>query len=78
MGSKGHGLWTVIGVFRFVLCVCAFQGSLLVTVIMIDCSEKRNFEGGFWTLECASLWTEQYGIYGSNFITRKAFDIRGP
>ena len=33
--------------FRSVLCVSVFQGSLLVIVIMIDSSEKRNCEGGF-------------------------------
>ena len=42
--SKGHGL-------RFVdldpFCVSVFQGSLLMIVIMIDGSEKRNCEGGF-------------------------------
>ena len=32
--------------FRSVLCVSLFQGSLLVIVIMIDGSEKRNCEGG--------------------------------
>ena len=37
----------MIGGFRSVLCVSAFQGSLLVIVIMIDGSEKRNCEGGF-------------------------------
>ena len=37
----------VIGGFRSVLCVSVFQGSLLVIVIMIDGSEKRNCEGGF-------------------------------
>ena len=31
-GSKGHGLWFVIGGFRSVLCVSVFQGSLLVIV----------------------------------------------
>ena len=55
-GSKGHGLWFVIGGFRSVLCVSVFQGSLLVIVIMIDGSEKRNCEGGLWTLEFACLW----------------------
>ena len=58
-GSKGHGLWFVIGGFRSILCVCVFQGSLLVIVIMIDGSEKRNCEGGFWTLEFAYLWKAQ-------------------
>ena len=47
-GSKGHGLWFVIGGFQSVLCVSVFQGSLLVIVIMIDGSEKRDCEGGFW------------------------------
>ena len=32
----------MIGGFRSVLCVSVFQGSLLVIVIMIDSSEKRN------------------------------------
>ena len=33
--------------FRSVLCVSLFQGSLLVIVMMIDGSEKRDCEGGF-------------------------------
>ena len=37
----------MIGAFRSVLCVSVFQGSLLVIVIMIDGSEKRNCKGGF-------------------------------
>ena len=37
----------MIGGFGSVLCVSVFQGSLLVIVIMIDGSEKRNFEGDF-------------------------------
>ena len=41
-GSKGHGFWFVIGEFRSVLCVSVFQGSLLVIVVTIDGSEKRN------------------------------------
>ena len=44
--SKVHGLWFVIGGFRSVSRVSVFQGSLLVIVIMIDGSEKCNFEGG--------------------------------
>ena len=52
-GSKGHALWFVIGGFRSVMCVSVFQGSLLGIVIMIDGSEKRNCESGFWTLEFA-------------------------
>ena len=55
--NSGHGLWFVIGGFQSVLCVSVFQGSMLVIVIMIDGSEKCNCEGGFWTLEFASLWT---------------------
>ena len=58
-GSKGHGLWFLIGGFRSVLGVSVFQGSLLVIVIIIDGSEKRNCEGGFWTLEFACLWKAQ-------------------
>ena len=37
----------MIGGFRSVLCVSVFHGSLLVIVILIDGSEKRNCEGGF-------------------------------
>ena len=58
-GSKGHGLWFVIGGFGSVLCVSVFQGSFLVIVIMIDSSAKRNYEGGFWPLEFACLWKAQ-------------------
>ena len=60
-GSKGQGLWFVIGGFRSVLCVSVFQGSLLVIIIMIDGSEKRNCEDGFRTLEFACLWKAQSG-----------------
>ena len=28
-------------------------------VIMIDDSEKHNFESGFWTLEFACMWKAQ-------------------
>ena len=59
-GSKAHGLWFLIGGFGSVLWVSVFQGSLLVIVIfMIDGNEKRNCEGGFWTLEFACLWQAQ-------------------
>ena len=58
-GSKGHGLWFVIGGFRAILRVSVFQGSLLVIVVMIDGSEKRNCEGSFWPLEFACLWKAQ-------------------
>ena len=44
MGSKGHGLWFVIGGFRSGLCVSVFQDPLLVIVIMNDGSGKRNCE----------------------------------
>ena len=54
-------LWLVdLDPFCQVLCVSVFQGSLLVVVIMIDGSEKRNCEGGLRTLEFACLWKEQY------------------
>ena len=36
----------MIGGFRSVLRVSVLQGSLVVIVIMIDASEKRNCEGG--------------------------------
>ena len=82
MGPKGHGLWFVIGGFRSVLCVSVFQGSLLVIVIMIDGSEKRNCERVFWTLEFACLWKVQYSwliipfsynlrIYDAPYLNRK-------
>ena len=58
-GSKGHGLWFVIGGFRSILRVFVFQGSLLVIVIMIDGSKKHSCEGGFWPLEFACLWKAQ-------------------
>ena len=58
-GSKGHGLWFLIGGFRSVLWVFVFQGSLFVIVIMIDGSEKRYCGGGFWALEFACLWKAQ-------------------
>ena len=38
----------MIGGFRSVLCVSVFPGLSLVIVIMIDSSEKRNCEGGFF------------------------------
>ena len=57
--QKVYGLWFVIGGFRSVLCVSVFPGSLLVIVVMIDGSENRNWEGGFWTLEFACLWKAQ-------------------
>ena len=46
-GTKGHGLRLVIGGFRSGLCVSVFHGLLLVIIIMIDGSEKPNFEGDF-------------------------------
>ena len=46
-GSKGQGLWFVIGGFRSVWCVSVFQGSLLVIVIMIGGSENRHCECTF-------------------------------
>ena len=58
-GLKGQGLWFVIGGFRSILCVSVFPGSLLVIIIMIDGSEKRSSEGGFWTLKFACLWKAQ-------------------
>ena len=47
MGSKDNDLGFVIGGFRSVLCVSVFQGLLLVIVILIDGSKKRNCEGSF-------------------------------
>ena len=46
-GFKRSCMGFAIGGFRSVLGVSVFQGSLLVIVIMIDGSEKRNCEGGF-------------------------------
>ena len=45
----------MIGGFRSVLFVSVFQRSLLVIVIMIDGSEKRNCENSFGILEFACL-----------------------
>ena len=45
-GSKGH-VWDLPLVDFDQFWVFVFQGSLLVIVIMIDGSEKRNCEGGF-------------------------------
>ena len=42
--------------FWSILCVSVCQGSLLVIVIMINDSEKRNSEGSFWTSEFACFW----------------------
>ena len=56
----------MIGGFRSVLCVSVFQGSLLVIVIMIDGSEKRNCEGGFWILE--------FACYVKSAVTTKRHD----
>ena len=44
-GSKGHGLWSVIGGSLDPFCVLVFQGSLLVIllVIMIDCKTVGVF-----------------------------------
>ena len=36
-----------------------WEFSLLVIVIMINGGEKRNCEGGSWTLEFACLWKAQ-------------------
>ena len=47
MGSKGHGLWSVIDGFGSVSCVFELQSSLLVIVIMNDGIEKCYCEGGF-------------------------------
>ena len=59
MGSKGHGLWYVIGGFRSVLYISVIQGSLLVIRIMIDGSEKHHCEGSFWTSEFKCFWKTQ-------------------
>ena len=44
-GSKGHGLWLVIGGFRSVLGVSVFQCSLLVIVINYDWRQRKT---QFW------------------------------
>ena len=41
MGSKGSGLWFVIGGFRSSLCVSLFHGSLLVIVIVIHWRQQK-------------------------------------
>ena len=48
VGSKGHGLRSVIGGFKsFSLFLCFKVLGVLVIVIMIDGSEKCDCEGGF-------------------------------
>ena len=49
----------LIGGFRSVLWVSVSQGSLLV-IVMINGSEKRNCEGGFWASEFACFWKAQW------------------
>ena len=57
----------MIGGFRSVLCVSVFQGSLLVIVIMIDGSEKRNCEGGFRSLTNLEFWKSIINNFGSQY-----------
>ena len=75
-GSKGHGLWFVIGEFRSVSCVSLFQGSLLVImmVIMIEGSKKRIYEGCFWTLEFACFWKAQWEECGKGISQNYVID----
>ena len=47
MGLKVHGLWFVIGEFRFVLSVSRFEGSFLVIIIIIEGSEERSVKAAF-------------------------------
>ena len=52
MGSKGHGLLSVIGVFQSVLCASVLISRFIAcdvnSVIMIEGSKKCNYcEGGF-------------------------------
>ena len=65
-------LWLVK--FPSVWGVSVLQGSLLVIVIMIDGSEKRNCEGAFWTLEFACLWKVQYFL---PFVFDSIFEATG-
>ena len=53
VGSKGHGLrflW-LVDLNLVCLFLCFKVLGVLVIVIMIDGSEKRDCEGGFWILE---------------------------
>ena len=43
----------------FCVFLC-FKVRYLMIVIMIDGSQKRNCEGGVWTLEFACFWKAQY------------------
>ena len=56
-GSKDHSLRFVIGGFRSVLWLSVKQGSLLVIVMMINDSQKRNCKGGLWASEVACFWS---------------------
>ena len=66
-GSKGQGLLFVIGGFRSVFCVSVFQGSLLVIVIMIDGSEKRNCERTFISLANLEFWKSIINNFGRQY-----------
>ena len=61
----------MIGGFRSVLCVSVFQGSLLVIVIMIDGSEKRNCECTFRSLTNSEFWKSIINNFGSQYIVDK-------
>ena len=55
-GSKGHGLWFVIGVFWSVLCVSVFQGSLLLNFGVCVFSCFQSFSSQFFYLLYTEIW----------------------
>ena len=68
----------MIGGFRSVLCVSVFQGSLLVIVIMIDSSEKRNCECTFISLTNLEFWKSIINNFGSLYSHDKIHAGKNP
>ena len=56
--------------FRSVFCVSVFQGSLLVVVIMIGGSEKRNCERTFISLTNLEFWKSIKIILDVNIVDK--------
>ena len=50
------------------LCEFLSQGLLLVIVMMINGSEKRNCEGGFWASQFACFWKAQWPAPTENIL----------
>ena len=63
----------MIGGFPSVLRVLVFQGSLLVIVIMIDSSKKRNREGGFLNFRVRVFLTSEVISWVTNHANNRRF-----